>query len=322
MSAKTTDNNSFCPFDSDKRILDYPVPVDHGKMMQYIECFQERYSFIQIQNLGTSVLGKNIPVVTLGEGERCILYVGAHHAMEGMTTVLLLRFINEYAEGYRTGRHIYNAYLPYLFRQRRIMVVPMLNPDGVDYVLNGVSEENPLYDRLLKMNGGSNDFSHWQSNGRGVDLNHNYNADFEQYRTFAAKEGICEGAPSRFCGESAESEPETGYLCNFLRYHREHIGSVLSLHTQGEEIYYSSCGITHPRSLSIARIFSRLTGYSLGIPEGLSAYSGLLDYCIQSLNIPAVTLECGKGKNPLPHEQYFCVYAAIRELLFEAPQLI
>ncbi|MBQ7337255.1 MAG: M14 family metallocarboxypeptidase [Clostridia bacterium] len=325
MSDKATEHDrttDFCPFDTGKAILDYPVPMDHARMMQYLECFRERYSFLDIQNLGSSVLGKNIPLISLGQGKKCVLYVGAHHGMEWITTILLLRFINEYAESYRTGRHIYSVYLPYLFRQRRILIVPMLNPDGVDYVINGVAQSNPLRERLIKMNGGSTDFSQWQANGRGVDLNHNYNADFEEYRAYAAQSGISEGAPSRYCGENAESEPETGYLCNYLRYAQNDIGAILSFHTQGEEIYYSSRGITTPRSLPLARILSRLTSYKLTTPEGHAAYSGLLDWCVQKMNIPAFTLECGKGTNPLPQELYFCIYAAIRELLFETPQLI
>ena len=322
MQQNNEENKRFYPFDSSKNILDYPVPLDHNRLMQYISCFQERYSFLKVHNIGTSVLGKNIPLLSMGDGEKCVLYIGAHHGMEWITTILLLRFVNEYAECYRTGRHVYSLYLPYLFRQRRILVVPMLNPDGVDYALHGVQADNPLQDRLLKMNGGSNDFSHWQANGRGVDLNHNYDADFEEYRTYAAASGITEGCPSGYCGESAESEPETAYLCQYIRYVQGELGAILTLHTQGEEIYYSSRGITTPRSLPLARILSRLCSYTLSCPSNGAAFSGLLDWSIQKLQIPAFTLECGKGKNPLPQEQYFCIYAALRELLFQMPQLI
>jgi g-D-glutamyl-meso-diaminopimelate peptidase len=322
MNNTSPDRNKFFQIDTTKSILDYPTALNHARMMQYIECFRERYSFLEIQNLGASVLGKNIPVIVLGQGEKSVVYVGAHHGMEWITSVLLLRFINEYAESYRTGRHLYNIYLPYLFRQRKILIIPMLNPDGVDYVINGVSPDNPLRERLIKMNHGSTDFSHWQANGRGVDLNHNYNADFEEYRVLAAQNGIDSGAPTRYCGESPESEPEVGYFCNYLRFAAPNIGAVLSLHTQGEEIYYSSRGQTAPRSASLAKIISRLTNYTPAEPQGHASYSGLLDYCIQSLQLPAFTLECGKGENPLPLSQYFCVYAGIRELLFQMPQLI
>ncbi len=322
MSEKATENNSFYPFNLQKPILDYPLPLDHARMMQYLECFRERYPFLEIQNLGTSVLGKNIPIIALGQGKKSILYVGAHRGTEWITTVLLMRFINEYAECYRTGRHIYSVYLPYLFRQRRILIVPMLNPDGVDYVINGVAKDNPLQERLIKMNDGSNDFSLWQANGRGVDLNHNYNVDFEAYRDDAAKRGINSGAPSGYGGEEAQSEPETAYLCHYLHYVQGELGAVLSFHTGGEEISYSGNGVTLPRSLPLAKILSRLSAYRLAKPEENAALGSLSDFCIQGLQIPAFTLRCGKGPSPLPQELYFCIYAAIRALLFEVPQLI
>lgn len=315
-------SNSFSLIDPSKPILDYPMPLDHAKMMMYIECFQERYPFLEIQNLGCSLLGKNIPLISLGHGDKSVLYIGTHHGMEWITTVLLLRFINEYAEAYRTGRQLYSVYLPYLFRQRRIFIVPMLNPDGVDYVINGVCTDNPLRERLIQMNGGSSDFSHWQANGRGVDLNHNYDADFETYRALSAQNGISQGAATRYGGESPESEPESRYLCQWIRSSVPSLSAVLTFHTQGEEVYYSSNGKTAPRSLALARIISRLCHYSMSEAKGYASYSGLLDYCIQSLQLPAFTLECGKGENPLPLSSYFCLYASVRELLFQMPQLI
>ena len=136
------------------------------------------------------------------------------------------------------------------------------------------------------------------------------------------REGITGGAPTRYSGETPESEPEVGYLCNYLRFNREKIHAILTLHTQGEEIYYTSGGKTAPRSDSIAKALSRLCGYRLSVPEGLAAYGGLTDWCIRSLGIPSFTVECGKGENPLPLENYFCIYATLRQMLFEAPLLL
>jgi g-D-glutamyl-meso-diaminopimelate peptidase len=313
---------SFYPFDTAKPILDYPLPVDHARMMQYLECFRERYAFVEIQNLGASVLGKNIPIISLGQGEKSVLYVASHRGTEWITTLLMLRFINEYAECYRTGRHIYSTYLPYLFRQRRILIVPMLNPDGVDYVINGVSSQNPLCERLIKMNGGRADFSLWQANGRGIDLTHNYDADFNAYRDYAAAQGTDSGAPSQYCGETPESEPETAYLANYLRFTQPSLGAVLSFHTQGEEIQYAANGHVAPRSQALAKIISRLCSYPLSHSKDPAPASGILDYCIQKLSLPAFAIQCSKENTPSRPETYFCTYAAIRALLFEMPQLI
>jgi g-D-glutamyl-meso-diaminopimelate peptidase len=171
------------------------------------------------------------------------------------------------------------------------------------------------------MNGGSTDFSSWQANGRGVDLNHNYNCGFAEYKKLEYEMNIIDGAPSKYSGESPESESEVGYLCNYLRFN-DNIGAVITLHSQGEEIYYSSMGKTTLRSLPLAKSFSRMSGYALSVPEGSAAYGGMLDWCIHELGIPAFTFECGKGKNPLPIDNMFKIYTDLREVLFSAPCMI
>jgi g-D-glutamyl-meso-diaminopimelate peptidase len=65
-----------------------------------------------------------------------------------------------------------------------------------------------------------------------------------------------------------------------------------------------------------------MSGYQLSEPSGSAAYGGMLDWCIHELNIPAFTLECGKGENPLPIENMFRIYTDIREVLFCAPMMI
>lgn len=315
-------NFSYLPIDKSKKFLDYPVPLTWARMMAYLNCFAERYSQLEFTTLGESVLGKAIPMVTLGQGKKTILYIGAHHGMEWMTSVLLLRFINEYAEALVDSRKIYNTHIPYLFKERRIIVVPMLNPDGVNYAIEGISPDNPLSARLERMNPEHPNYSNWQANARGVDLNHNYDAGFVEYKALEKETGIFGGAPSKYSGECPESEPEVGYLCNFMRFNVDDISTVFTLHAPGEKIHYSSGEQSCPRSESMAKSLSRLCGYQVVKPENSACGSSLTDWCIRSLKIPSFTIECGRGKNPLPLDEYFCIYAALRQMLFEAPFLL
>lgn len=302
------------------RILNYPQPLDYHELTRAVNLFAERYPFLSISSIGTSILGRSIPVFVLGQGTRNVIYVGTHHGMEWITSVLLLRFVNEFCEYYQRAKTVYKVSLPVLWDRYTLHVIPMLNPDGADYQINGISHENPLYSRVLSMNGGSNDFTHWQANARGVDLNHNYDAGFDEYKQLEAEQGIPCGAPTRYSGQAPESEPEVKGLCNYIRY-LENIRLILTLHTQGEEIYYKSGGKILPGSHAAARKVSALSGYRLSEAEGLASYGGLTDWCIQSCNIPALTLECGKGVNPLPLSDFFPIYARLRETLFVAPGL-
>lgn len=311
------------PFpDESRSLLDFPVPLDHDGMMRVLDLFTRRYDFLSVYNMGTSLHGRCIPMVRIGneKASRTVLYVGTHHGMEWITTVLLLRFINEYAEYYKSHRRIFNINPEYLFRSRLICIVPMLNPDGVELQIHG-AKNAPNKEKLIEMNRGSEDFTRWQANGRGVDLNHNYNAGFAAYKELERSSGILGGAPTRYSGEYPESEPEVGALANYLRFD-DSVKMILTLHTQGEEIYYSSGGKCPPKSKNIARLLAQMSGYTLSEAMGMASFGGLTDWAIQDKNLPSFTIECGKGVNPLPLDTHFSIYATIKEMLFTAPILI
>ena len=295
------------------------APTDYGVLMESVHGLCARYPAISFNYLGNSILGRGIPLLSIGTGDRHVLYVGAHHGMEGITASLLLRFIAELcdwnerqAERERLSPQMY-------FKAHTLHIVPMLNPDGVEYQQHGVEENNPLCMRAIGMNGGSRNFSRWQANARGVDLNHNYDADFDAYKHLAAREGIESGAPTRFAGEYAESEPEVASLCNLIRFD-EQICGVITLHTQGEEIF---CGRRFDaRTSAIAHRLARLCGYRLSTAVGLASMSGLTDWCNEIMDISAFTLECGKGKNPLPPTDAPRIYTTIRRALLLFPTLL
>lgn len=305
---------------SSKRILNDQRPMDHRTMCETLSELAERYSCIGFGSLGSSILGREIPLLSLGSGPRCVLYVGAHHGMEWLTTTLLLRFVEDFCIAARENRTLYKCDPAAFCNTHTLYVVPMLNPDGVEYQIHGVAEENPMRSRLISMNHGSEDFSNWQANARGVDLNHNYDAGFAEYKQYEAENDIVGGAPGKYSGDAPETEPEVAYLCNFIRFCKE-LRAVLTFHTQGEEIFYKSAGITPKGSSAVAKRLSLLSGYHLSDAKGSAAFGGLTDWCIQKQGLPCFTLECGKGKNPLPTSCFFPIYANLRELLFTFPLL-
>ncbi len=300
------------------KMLPFNRECDHDLVGAYISVLLSRYSFLEQVYVGESIRGRELYCVRLGRADaQPVLYVGAHHGMERITSSLLLRFINEYCESMAEGVRMYGVGMDYIFSERCIYVLPMLNPDGVELSLRGASEESPLYERLLRMNGGD-DFTHWQANERGVDLNHNYAAGFTEYKALEKEDGIING-PTKYSGEYPESEPETSALCRLIRTVSPEM--ILTLHTQGEEIFYTSGGTCPKISHRIGRVMSDMTGYRLAEPEGSAAYGGLTDWFVAEYGKPSFTIECGKGKNPLPPDDFFNIYARLRELFFRAPIL-
>ena len=294
---------------------------DHEALTEAISELCERFDFLSYNYLGNSILGRGIPLLTVGKGAREVLYIGAHHGMEWITSLVLTRFLWELCDAYAKGHKPYRISLELLLQTHTLHVVPMLNPDGVEYQIHGVKEDNPLFDRLKTMNQGSESFSKWQANARGVDLNHNYDAGFSEYQIWQCKNGIGGGAPTRFCGETPESEPEVASLCNFIRFH-DRLRGVMTLHTQGREIYYKSDGKAPRKASAVAQRLASLCGYRLAEASGPAAYGGLTDWCVRKLDLPSFTLECGKGVNPLPLSAFFSIYRDLRQALFCFPLLL
>ena len=294
---------------------------DHTELMRTVESLTQTYPFLEYHYLGNSILGRGIPILSLGTGKRKVLYVGAHHGMEWITAMILCRFLQDLCLSYQNKASVARVSLEALLQTHTLYVIPMLNPDGVAYQTHGIDEKNSLFVRLQDMNGGSLDFSRWQANARGVDLNHNYDAGFAEYKKLVAENGILKGAPTRFSGEAPESEPETSALCNFIRFQKNLCG-IMTLHTQGEEIFFKSGGKQVKGAEAIAKKLAALTSYRLSEAEGLASYGGLTDWCVQKLALPCFTLECGKGVNPLPISHFTSIYADLKKALFVFPTLL
>lgn len=303
-----------------QKLLSLCEPFDYKRLMEEINTMSDKYPFLRVNYLCNSILSRPIPIIEFGSGSRNVFYIGAHHGMEWLTSALLLCFLNELCECYVNCKRIEKIETVALWQSYQLCVIPMLNPDGVEYQIHGIDESNPLYDRLKKINPSLN-FANWQANARGVDLNHNYDFGFLEYKKLEQENQIKEGA-SRYSGEAPQSEPEVMGLCNRISFAKD-VKGILTLHTQGEEICYPSAkdGISH-KTHWIAKKLTSLTGYRLIHPKGLAAYGGLTDWANIVCGIPAFTVECGKGQNPLPIQALPAIYSTLRRALFAFPTLL
>ena len=198
------------------RILEHRSQVDYKTLMNTLQIFSDRYPFVGITYMGTSVLGRGIPMVTMGAARgkcRSVLYVGTHHGMEHITSAVLLRFINDYCEAVDSVGRVYGVSIDNLFRCRTVHVIPQLNVDGADLQING-ADGCILRDRLIAMNGGE-DFSRWQANARGVDLNHNYDAALPNIRSLKRSLVLMADVPHASAAKLPKASPRQHRLQHF-----------------------------------------------------------------------------------------------------------
>lgn len=131
------------------------------------------YPFIETGFIGTSVLGEEIPFVKIGNGKKEVFYNGSFHSNEWITSVVLMKFIENYCSAIRSGGTIYGFDARKLFDSVSIYIVPMVNPDGVNLVTGYINTDSASY---LKAKRISDNFpnipfpSGWKANLNGVDL--------------------------------------------------------------------------------------------------------------------------------------------------------
>ena len=293
--------------------LSYPYEI----MERDLNGLKARYPFLELGTAGESVLGKKLYSVRLGSGPNEVFYNASHHSLEWITSPLLMKFIEEFSRAYALGETLSGIDVRSVWNSSSIYLIPMVNPDGIDLVLNGLSPDNPYYDQLILWNGGSRDFSTvWQANNRGVDLNHNYNAAWQASKEAEAALGITGPGPTRYSGPSPESEPETAALVRFTRAHLFRL--VLAYHTQGRVIYWNFMNLAPPEAKAIGERFADITGYTLDQATGIASYAGYKDWFIQEYRRPGYTIEAGLGKNPIPISQFDTIYRENLWLLLQA----
>lgn len=292
------------------QIVDPTMPYGYIEMMEDLERMRERYPFLQIGAVGESVLGKIIPVVILGRGSKKIHYNGSFHANEWITTTLLMKFIEDYAAAYASGQPFRGEDLNSLFNAVSLWIVPMVNPDGVELVQEGLRSDNPYYDEIVAWNQGSLDFSGWKANIRGVDLNDQYPAHWEEERERRSPSGP---APRDFVGYAPLTEPEAVAIAELTR--NEDFSLVMAFHTQGEVIFWNYRDLEPPESEIIVERLSEASGYE---PVKIfNSDAGYKDWFIQDFRRPGFTIEAGRGVNPLPLSEFPRIYADIAPLMLE-----
>lgn len=187
-----------------------------------------------------------------------------------------------------------------LYNQTNLNIVPMVNPDGVDLVLNGPPEDESIRNKLIDWNSGSTDFSGWKANINGVDLNDQFPAEWERERERNPKTP----GPRDYGGESPLSEPESIAMAE-LTIERD-FARVLAFHTQGKVIYWGFMGLEPPETETLVNEFARVSGYEP--VQTIESYAGYKDWFIQDWRRPGFTVELGLGTNPLPISQFGEIY--------------
>lgn len=286
--------------------LTRPQPMDDGVTRGLMTALCGRYSYLRPVVIGHSLLGRELTAVVLSTSgvREQVLMAAAFHGQEWITALCVLRLCEEMCSHLRADLPLCGVPLARALRGRAVWFVPLVNPDGVEIARYGSVAAGAYAATAARL--GADIPGLWRGNARGVDLNSNFNAGWEELQALAQKSG-------KICGDHPESEPESCALADLCR--RVPFRHAVALHTQGEEIYWRYGDHTPPQSRLMARVLSAVSGYRVADPAETAAHGGFKDWFIDCFQRPAFTLELGLGKNPLPLRDFESIYDKAREML-------
>ncbi|GIE81685.1 carboxypeptidase T [Actinoplanes philippinensis] len=189
------------------RTLDFP-PADaayhnYAETIAEVNAVVAAYPAIASKRvIGKSYEGRDIVAVKISdnvgtdESEPEVLYDANHHAREHLTVEQALYLLGQFTRTYATDTRVKN-----IVDTREIWIIPMVNPDGVEYDIASGSYRSWRKNR--QPNSGSSNV--------GTDLNRNYGYNW----------GCCGGSSgstssATYRGPSAFSAPETKVIRDFV----------------------------------------------------------------------------------------------------------
>ncbi len=296
----------------------------YEEMQNDITALRDRYpDKLSVETVGTTSDGRSIYHITMSSGssagKKKILIDAGMHAREYANCRLVLEQLENCLKFWDTGT--WNG-IPYseLFSNIELHILPMVNPDGIaisQFGESGIRTSETLsavrecYQNDLANGRATDDYASylrtWKANGRGVDIN----ANFEN--GFAA--GTRQNAPSyaSYSGESPVSEAESRALKEMVDRYSPDI--TINYHSMGNVLYWDLYDSKYSnRNAELLETIRQMTGYS--VMAASESDGGFLDW-IMSRDVPSysVTIETGSIACPMPDTEYVNIWVSNAYLL-------
>ena len=295
--------------------VDPYAPYDYDDMQADVQQLAAMYpQYIEVSSIGSSVEGRDLTLVKMGSGKTKILLVGAHHAREYITSTYLMNTIDKYLYAAAKGQSIGSYDVEEMLSKVSVYIVPMVNPDGVNLVINGLeSASDP--EAVSGMAMLKDTYAEWKANINGVDLNRQYPCFWDE-----KKQNTYEPSSEMFKGFSAASEPEVKAMMALCK--NNEFALAASFHSKGEIVYWADSGTVDsiPFAEQTADAVCSVSGYEKQpVSQDPAVYgAGFENWFRQELGRPGLCIELTPGGGgSVPHDD-----AGFDELVWDKAQLI
>lgn len=248
------------------------------------ELSQEYGNFLRKVSIGKSLDNREIPMLILGSGKRCVLLTGGVHGRESINPIVLMKMAERYSCLWQNRLFAHGISFYDWFSQNRLLIIPLLNPDGYEIALHGFSAiQNPKLRMACQLAAQREGLAaaEWKYNARGRDINRNF---------------PCKSWVQGYLGDVPASEKETKALIGVFQKYSPRL--YLDYHSRERSIYYYRSAreaAYNERQRRLASQLAQLTGYRLKEPrqeiEAGDRGGNTVHYASEYGDCPALTLE-------------------------------
>ena len=274
--------------DPDWQMTARPRVYGYRELTQDLVGLRNRYPDVIQDSIGKSSQGASIPLIKIGSGAKEVFISGAWHGEEWITAQLLANFTERLLQ--RRQSPEYQA----LLNKVTLYIAPMINPDGCEIAAHWDDlPADTLRPALRNLLPAGYPPREWRANAQGYDLNNQFPIHWDRTFELTKNRGPAVGV----AGPTPLIAPESRQVYDFTL--KRQFVAVFCYHSQGEVIYWQDDNLRDtPQMRKIASLYAQQSGYWRVDNEPLQG--GYRDWFVANYHRPGLTVEVGRGENPLP----------------------
>lgn len=304
------------------------IDIDSNEILFKFKLLELKYpNYVMIKDLGISEDGRPIYVVLVTAGvkelhdkpnfkimRKHILFESGAHARERLNAILMHDLLEDFL--IKGNFSILN--------ESALHIIPLMNPDGYDIVLNGSNaiRDNELREYFEQKVAKGGDVSTLKANVKGIDLNRNYSSFIpfngnmkDLFRNNTTRYDFDTLGLENYSGKESLNS-ETSYLADYIL--NNDFRFVISWHSRGEILFWDDIYFSpdhRKRSLLLAKRVKDINSYSLASEHNGEGFGCIGDFVRPYTDKPVLTIETQRDPFPVKQEYLARAFFQNRDII-------